>query len=194
MNLLYVLESSSLSMVRSREYGETIMELSLDVGCGKLKRGDIGIDLSKNSVADVICDAHLLPFRQENFSKVVSITVLEHSPNPLNFLKEQNRVLKYGGTIEVTTDNAQYFAWSVMNFGRGGDRHQKLAEGHCMIFYPENVEALLEMAGFKIQKKELITKKTKLDPIVTLLIKSTLWRKESRFFRFKITAVKEHPA
>lgn len=124
------------------------MESSLDVGFGKLKRGVIGIDLSINSVGDVICDTHQSPFRRESFSKVVSITVLEHGPNPLNFLKEQNRVLKFGDTIEITTDNAQYFAWIVMNFGRGEGRYQELAEGHCMIFYPENVEALLEMAGF----------------------------------------------
>jgi SAM-dependent methyltransferase len=166
------------------------MGLSLDVGCGKLKRGTIGVDLDRNSVADVISDAHHLPFKEACFSKVVSITVLEHSPNPLEFLKEQYRVLKPNGTVEVTTDNAQYFAWSVMNFGRGGDRHDTLADGHCMIFYPQNVEFLLQKASFTVKSREMIARKTKLDLIVNLLIRLSIWRKDCRFFRFKITAQK----
>ena len=66
----------------------------MDVGCGKNKHGDIGIDYSRDSDADIIADAEHLPFKNEVFAKVVSVTVLEHSPNPLNFLKEQYRVLK----------------------------------------------------------------------------------------------------
>jgi ubiquinone/menaquinone biosynthesis C-methylase UbiE len=80
--------------------------VTLDVGCGKHKRGDIGIDYSRNSDADVIADAEHLPFKDEAFTETMSTVVLEHSPNPLSFLMEQNRILKQNGRIELVTDNA----------------------------------------------------------------------------------------
>jgi len=90
------------------------MSLTLDVGCGFNKKGDIGIDYSKNSDADLICDAHFLPFKESIFSEVRSEVVLEHSPNPLDFIKEQYRILSPGGKIVLITDNAQFYFWSVM--------------------------------------------------------------------------------
>jgi hypothetical protein len=77
-----------------------------------------------------------------------------------------------------------------MNFGRGGDRHDSLAEGHCMIFYPQNVVFLLQKAGFTVKSNEMIAKKTKLDPMVKLLVALGFWRKDCQFFRFKTTAIK----
>ena len=179
----------SIESQQTTEERARAVNLSLDVGCGKQKTALIGIDQSKNSEADLICDAHQLPFRGECFFKVVSRSVIEHSPNPLNFLKEQCRVLKQDGTIEVGTDNAQYFGWSVMNFGRGGDKHWEYM-GHLVIFYPENIKVLLRMAGFKVLKTEFVSRKTKLDLIVELLIKLTIWRTECRFHSFKIVATK----
>jgi len=164
------------------------MGLSLDVGCEHFKRGDIGVDYSRNSLADIIADAHHLPFKNETFTKTISVTVLEHSPNPLNFLKEQYRVLKKGGEIEVTTDNAQYFSWSVMNFGRGGCRHEDYYADHFMIFYPKNVIRLLELAGFKGISYHFIGRKTKIDSVVKLLIKLGIWRNDCQYFRFIVTA------
>jgi len=166
----------------------------LDVGCGKHKRGNIGIDYCKDSEADVIADAHYLPFKDEVFDKVVSTVVLEHSPNPLNFLKEQYRVLKKGGKVELTTDNAQYFSWSVMVPGRGGIRHENYHEDHFMIFYPKNVMRLMKLAGFKVESAYLVGRpiKTKADPIVKILIACKIWRKECLYYRFKIVARKEN--
>ncbi len=120
--------------------------LTLDVGCGRNKRGDIGVDYSKDSNADIIADACYLPFKDETFDKVISTVVLEHSPNPLNFLKEQYRVLKRGGEVEVTTDNAQYYRWSVMKLF--GIRHEDYHADHYMIFFPKNVIRLLRLANF----------------------------------------------
>jgi len=90
--------------------------ISLDIGCGMAKRGDIGIDYSRDSDADVIADSHFLPFKEGAFGSVSSTVVLEHSPNPLLFLKEQFRVLVPNGEIKVVTDNAQYYCWSVTGF------------------------------------------------------------------------------
>lgn len=93
--------------------------VGLDVGCGKNKRVEIGIDRFKFKGVDVVADMHYLPFRDGTFESVISNNVLEHSYNPKTLLDEQNQVLKPKGKIEITTDNAQYFSWSVFQHGFG---------------------------------------------------------------------------
>jgi SAM-dependent methyltransferase len=167
---------------------EQHVDLCLDVGCGKNKRGDIGVDYSRDSDADIIADAECLPFKDGAFAKVVSVTVLEHSPNPLNFLKEQYRVLKKGGQVEVTTDNAQYFRWSIMNFR--GVRHEDYCADHYMIFYPKNVSRLLHLVGFKVTSAHFIRDNKKMDRIVGFITRFRILRKDCQYHRFKISARK----
>lgn len=164
--------------------------LTLDVGCGKHKRGDIGVDYSRDSEADIIADACHLPFKDEAFSKVTSTTVLEHSPNPLNFLKEQHRVLKRGGEIEVTTDNAQYYRWSVMQLF--GIHREDYREDHYMIFFPKNVIRLMQLASFSKISYQYVKypRKKRMDFFASLLIKAGLWRSDCLFYRFKVKAIK----
>jgi predicted SAM-dependent methyltransferase len=163
-------------------------KLVLDVGCGKHKRGTIGIDYSKDSEADLIADAHFLPFKDGVFDKVVSTTVLEHSPNPLVFLKEQHRVLKENGEVELVTDNAQYYKWSVLKFR--GKRHEDYHKDHYMIFFPKNLQRLFKLAGFKVTSIKLIGIKGRLDPIIKVLAGLGLVRKESLYYRIKVTGEK----
>lgn len=161
--------------------------LTLDVGCGKHKRGDIGIDYSRDSEADVIADAHYLPFKDEVFDKVTSTVVLEHSPNPLNFLKEQYRILKHGGEIEVITDNAQYYRWTVLQLGA---RHENYHEDHYAIFFPKNVTRLMRLAGFSKISWRYLRNPKKMDCLISLLVKIRLLRRDCLFFRFKVKAIK----
>jgi len=161
----------------------------LDVGCGKHKRGDIGVDCSRDSCADVIADAHCLPFKGNVFDKILSFTVLEHSPNPLKFLNEQFRVLKQNGTILCMTDNAQYYGWSVLNYG--GTRHADFHKDHYLIFFPENVKRLMKLAGFTSLKFKFVKRKRrKYDFLVMVLIKLRIFRKECLYHRFMITGKK----
>ena len=160
----------------------------LDVGCGKHKHGDIGIDYSRDSNADIIADAHFLPFKLGCFSKVVSNCVLEHSPNPLIFLKEQYRILRDGGNIECLTDNAQYYGWSVLKIR--GQRHEKLHGDHYAIFFPENVIRLMKIAGFKDCSLAYVRKKRRLDLLCAFFVKIGFWRKESFYKRFKVICKK----
>lgn len=53
------------------------MSLTLDIGCGWRKRGNIGIDYTKNPYGkkgclDVLADMEYLPFQDNMFEKVVS--------------------------------------------------------------------------------------------------------------------------
>lgn len=81
----------------------------LNVGCGEFNKylgfcpGDthIGLDIEKTDIVDVIGDAHLLPFKDENFDAVICNMVLEHVENPKDVLKEIYRVVKPGGQCHI---------------------------------------------------------------------------------------------
>ncbi len=64
--------------------------MSLNVGAGKSRYGDIRIDLVGHP--DIIADAHYLPLRANLFSEVEFSHVLEHLNNPNRALKEALRV------------------------------------------------------------------------------------------------------
>ncbi len=75
----------------------------LDVGCGDNPRGDVNVDLYRESPqvreretvktgVNVIADGCFLPFRDRVFSKVYSVASIEHSEKPLVFLRELIRV------------------------------------------------------------------------------------------------------
>lgn len=164
--------------------------VGLDVGCGKNKRAEIGIDRFKFKGVDVVADMHYLPFRDSSFDKVISNNVLEHSFNPKFFLDEQNRVLKPDGKIEITTDNAQYFSWSVLQQGFGGSRHEDLYADHYMIFYPRNVVRLMQAAGLKPTTVTFFHTASKPLPIIKLLVMLRILRKDCLFFRFRVEGYK----
>jgi SAM-dependent methyltransferase len=77
-------------------------DLVLDVGCGVIKRGDIGVD-TRNDLAtvDYVVDLNRqkLPFPDGSFRKVCSHHCIEHVDNPVAFLDELVRVARE--TVEV---------------------------------------------------------------------------------------------
>ncbi len=81
--------------------------IKLDIGCGKRKRkGCIGIDIDKNSQADIIASALELPFSDNNIDEIYSVHLVEHfSPQEAqNFFNEIYRVLKKGGQVFLKID------------------------------------------------------------------------------------------
>lgn len=91
----------------------------LDVGCGKIGKGDVNIDLfvgeTPHSDVDFIkpkkiknfikADAFYLPFRDNSFSLVHASHVLEHLPEPLKALSEFKRVSNEVVVIKVPHAN-----------------------------------------------------------------------------------------
>ena len=89
----------------------------LDLGCGprdqaipimSLGHQYVGVDYS-NAAADILADAHSLPFLPGSFDFVFSFAVLEHLHNPFLALKEIGRVLKRGGTMCGTVSQGEPF-------------------------------------------------------------------------------------
>lgn len=98
------------------------MKIAVDLGCGGIKRGPegwkkIGIDISKDSVADIICNLGFerIPLENNYADKVYAYHVLEHIPfvcfvrkgdkivrlTPMIFLfNEVYRILKKDGEFE----------------------------------------------------------------------------------------------
>ncbi|MCS7095737.1 MAG: class I SAM-dependent methyltransferase, partial [Nitrososphaerota archaeon] len=96
--------------------------LILEVGCGYApmhvpsEEAQIKLDIIRGK-ANIISDAHHLPFKSEMFSKVVMYEVIEHVDSPKEVLSEIYRVLKHKGILELTTPNimfvGSYFWWII---------------------------------------------------------------------------------
>lgn len=117
--------------------------LPLDLGCGagtllaamaKAGKNGIGIDVSMSwlVVAKRMIEAHggaallaagmaeALPLRDRSVSGVVSLDVIEHVREPVNYLTEINRVVRPGGKFAISTPNRfsltaepHVFVWGV---------------------------------------------------------------------------------
>ncbi|MFY9402167.1 MAG: class I SAM-dependent methyltransferase [Candidatus Omnitrophota bacterium] len=76
----------------------------LDIGCGAQKtKGAIGIDIDKESDADIIHDLSVFPYplKDSEFDQIVCKQVLEHLDKPLEVLKEIHRIAKPGALIII---------------------------------------------------------------------------------------------
>ena len=135
--------------------------MKLDVGCGKRKRGDIGVDINRNSEADVIADAHFLCFRESSFDQLSAYALLEHVDNPNKVLAEMSRVCKKGAhiTILVPANSRMicnfiiYFLTfqfkGVLNMYRCNKERE-----HKWQYSPSSLKTLLKKHGFRILKAE----------------------------------------
>lgn len=106
-----------------------------------------------------------LPFEEGQLDLVLFNEILEHLRiNPLHALRETFRVLRPGGSILLSTPNiTPFMRW---RFLRGqdyqGDIIQEFAKlekighmGHIRLYSQNEVENLLQFAGFEIEKVSL---------------------------------------
>lgn len=89
----------------------------LDLGCGPrdqaapaehLGASYVGIDYSSEQ-ADLLADAHAIPFRDGTFDVVLSYAVLEHLYHPFLAVQEIARVLRPGGVYVGTVSQGEPF-------------------------------------------------------------------------------------
>jgi ubiquinone/menaquinone biosynthesis C-methylase UbiE len=130
----------------------------LDVGCGKCKRGDIGLDFDKECNPDVLADAHNLPFKSNIFNVVICSHVLEHSSRYSEILMEIHRVLKDNGMVDVYFPN--FRSWQTLKFWLKGEVNEPLfhyrseLDHHRVCFTPSKMKKALEENCFKPLKIE----------------------------------------
>ena len=77
--------------------------ICLDIGCGKKKRnGYIGLDNSKESSADIICNLENgIPIKSNSCSKIVCDNLLEHMKNLIFVMNEIWRVCAHLTEVEI---------------------------------------------------------------------------------------------
>lgn len=95
----------------------------LDLGCGPRDQQQpieslgfryIGVDMD-SAAADLLVDAHCLPFKDQMFDAVLSYAVLEHLRDPYVALREIVRVLKPGGIYLGTVSQGEPFHASYLH-------------------------------------------------------------------------------
>jgi len=114
----------------------------LDLGCGPRDQAPVaahyalryaGVDYSSQQ-ADLLADAHALPFSEESFDLVLSYAVFEHLHDPYLAAEEVARVLTPGGLFFGAVSQGEPF--------------------HVSYFHhtPLGVLALLHAAGFTVRR------------------------------------------
>lgn len=82
--------------------------MKIDIGCGNHKKeGFIGLDIDKNSQADIIGSALDLPFKDNNVDQIYCSHLVEHfTPQQAKiFFAEIYRVLKKGSQASLKVDH-----------------------------------------------------------------------------------------
>jgi len=85
--------------------------VSLNVGCGGDPYGDFRLDVRrKNTYANIIADAHFLPFKTNYFNYICVFDLLEHlESHPRSALGEFGRVCSYQGIIHIRTPSWHFY-------------------------------------------------------------------------------------
>jgi SAM-dependent methyltransferase len=97
-------------------------------------QGNPGWDYSR---LDVIARLEQLPFPDASFDHVLSVVVLEHTPQPARVVEEFHRVLKQGGMVHLVVPHM----W---------EEHQK--PNDFFRFTSAGVRYLLQTAGIRIRR------------------------------------------
>jgi len=93
------------------------------------------------------------PYKDGVFDKVVAEFVIAHLTNFSNLMIESRRVLKKGGVLEITTNNAGF--WGVFgsafygNYERVNGRLGHDADKQYALFTPISIKNLCETYGFR---------------------------------------------
>jgi SAM-dependent methyltransferase len=78
----------------------------LDIGCGANKvPGAIGMDINRQTAADVIHDLDDLPypFEEDQFDEVIGRHVIEHVRDPMAVMIELHRITRHLGRVKLIT-------------------------------------------------------------------------------------------
>jgi predicted SAM-dependent methyltransferase len=132
----------------------------LNIGCGSISIGNsIGVDISNTPAAQIISDAHKLPFADGVLDYIVACNSFEHiQVAPVITLREWARCLKVGGTVAIVVPDAEYGIWSMTGdrgvCGRMTKPEREMEHFHA--FTSESLKMLFVFCGFILTKMTMI--------------------------------------
>lgn len=159
----------------------------LDLGCGFGEFGSAffdapaayGLDVSRRDLnlvepglykGLVHADGHALPFPDETFNTVMSVSVLEHIPDVRTVLEEIARVLKPEGRLVISMPLRDLDSYMVyppvlrrLGLGRLADSYTRRFHQtfkHVNLFEPEEWLALVSEVGLSVQIHRRIMSKS----------------------------------
>lgn len=175
-----------------RHVSELIGQLSgkiLDIGCGQkpysklIKMGEIfGLELDtrfnrETKKADFFYDGKAMPFADQSFDSLMANQVFEHVFNPVEFMREANRILKMKGFFLLTVP----FMWDeheqpydFARYSSFGLQHILVDNGFEIVEHRKSnngIEVIFQLLNSYFYKK-LVTKKAILNLVVSILVMS----------------------
>ncbi|MGA2286231.1 MAG: class I SAM-dependent methyltransferase [Dehalococcoidia bacterium] len=144
------------------EFGSIFFEEPADVGID-LSRGDLRV-ASRKGVYRLLsqADGRSLPFANESFAGVISISTLEHIPSVEDVVREAFRVLRPGGAFLFTLPSDSFSrmlavprmlsALRAAPLGRAYARALNSRLAHVNLWSPEQWRACIEGAGFETER------------------------------------------
>ena len=92
----------------------------LNAGCGHSYDGDVRVDVSRNSTANIIATVSCLPFRDKVFSQVIAFHVFEHLKEPQKGFRECKRVgYSLHARFPYKYDRVPYILFAVFRLSPG---------------------------------------------------------------------------
>jgi len=129
----YFLELAQLS-------GWQAQGVELSSWAAQYAREKTKVEVSNGKLEDI-------KFPNSYFDAVVMIELIEHTPNPISFLKEVYRILKPAGIILITTPNSKSIHGRIW---RKKFQEIFLIPEHLFLFSIPPINRILELTNFKI--------------------------------------------
>lgn len=124
-------------------------------------------NLANRKLRLVYGDAAAMPFTENSFNQAIMTEVLEHVKNERKALAEVYRILKPNGILVLTVPSYNFpFLWDPLNwtlqniFGThisGTNFFAGIWARHLRLYKRENLQELINNAGFKIEEMEELT-------------------------------------
>ena len=88
---------------------------------------------------------------ENNFFDAIYVgDVLEHVPNPVDFMRECRRILKPGGKLHLAVPNGRTDCRGLIRYFQEENKGGRHASGHIFFFEKESLNALFTKTGFSI--------------------------------------------
>lgn len=89
-------------------------------------------------------------FPEAHFDVITMFDLIEHIPQPVEFMREVKRIIKPGGFVGITTPDTSSLSYKLL--GKGGWFHWKFE--HLGYFNRKSIEGLAQCTGFTLVEKK----------------------------------------